>query len=128
MKNLSKTILISSAAINGIIGFFITFLPQETGQFIGTTEMNSADLLLMQIMGSALIAIAITNFMARGATVGGIYGKPIQLGNLIFHVAAVLGLIKYLVHSGEWIIIGIPSLLFTALAVGFIRLNFTSPV
>lgn len=128
MKNLSKTILISSAAINGIIGFFITFLPQETGQFIGTTEMNSADLALMQVLGSALIGIAIINFMGRSLTVGGIYGKPIQLGNLVFHLATGLGLLKYVFSTESWLLFGIPALLYLLLTARFIKLNFTSPV
>lgn len=128
MKNLSKIVLISSAVLNAIIGILITFAPQETGQFIGTTEMNNADLALMQILGSALVGIAIINFMSRGATVGGIYGKPIQLGNLVFHLATGLGLLKYVFSSESWIIFGIPALLYLILTAGFIKLNFTSPV
>jgi hypothetical protein len=128
MKNLSKTTLISSALINGILGILITFLPQETGQFIGTTEMNSADLALMQVLGSALIGIAIINFMSRGLTVGGIYGKPIQLGNLIFHLASGLGLLKFVFNTESWLLFGIPALLYLLLTSGFIKLNFSSPV
>lgn len=128
MQNLSKYILISSAVLNAILGIAITFLPQETGQFIGTTEMNYADLALMQILGSALIGIAITNFMSRGATVGGIYGKPIQMGNLVFHLATGLGLLKFVFSAESWILFGIPALLYLALTAGFIKLNFTSPV
>lgn len=128
MKNFSKVLLISSAVINTVLGILFTFLPQETGQLIGASEMNGADLLLMQILGSALIGIAILNYMSRGTTIGGIYGKPIQLGNLIFHFATALGLIKHLFNSGDWLMIGIPALLYTVLTIGFIRLNFTSPV
>jgi len=128
MNKFSKTILISSALLNGILGILITFLPQETGQFIGTTEMNSADLALMQVLGSALIGIAIINFMSRGLTVGGIYGKPIQLGNLVFHLATGLGLLKFVFTSESWIIFGIPALLYLLITAGFIKLNFSSPV
>jgi hypothetical protein len=128
MNKFSKSLLISSAVINGILGILITFLPQETGQFIGTTEMNSADLALMQILGSALIGIAIINIMSRGLTVGGIYGKPIQLGNLVFHLATGLGLLKFVFTSESWIIFGIPALLYLFITAGFIKLNFSSPV
>ncbi|MDZ7720201.1 MAG: hypothetical protein U5K72_15405 [Balneolaceae bacterium] len=128
MKNLSKIVLISSAIINAILGIAITFLPQETGQFIGTTEMNTADLALMQILGSALIGIAIINYMSRGITIGGIYGKPLLLGNLVFHLATGLGLIKYVFSAESWILFGLPALLYLILTAGFIKLNFTSPV
>ena len=128
MNKFSKTILISSALLNGILGILITFLPQETGLFIGTSEMNSADLALMQVLGSALIGIAIINFMSRGLTVGGIYGKPIQLGNLVFHLATGLGLLKFVFTSESWIIFGIPALLYLLITAGFIKLNFSSPV
>lgn len=128
MQNFSKYLLISSAVLNASIGIAITFLPQETGQLIGTTEMNNADLALMQILGSALIGIAIINFMSRGATMGGIYGKPIQLGNLVFHFATGLGLLKYVFSAESWMIFGIPALLYLTLTAGFLKLNFTSPV
>lgn len=128
MQNFSKYLLISSAVLNASIGIAITFLPQETGQLIGTTEMNNADLALMQILGSALIGIAIINFMSRGATMGGIYGKPIQLGNLVFHFATGLGLLKYVFSAESWMIFGIPALLYLILTAGFLKLNFTSPV
>lgn len=128
MKNVSKTLLIASAIVNGILGILITFFPQETGQFIGTTEMNRADLLLMKILGAALIGIAVINYLSRGTVIGGIYGKPLLLGNLVFHLVSGVGLVKFVFNSGEWLLFGIPSLLYLILTAGFIKLNFTSAI
>lgn len=115
-----------SAVINGLIGLLFSFLPQETGQWIGSTIHSGPDELIVQMLGAALIGIAIINFMSRGAILGGIYGKPIQLGNLVFHLATGLGLLKYVIKSGSWILFGIPALLYLLLTAAFIKLNFTS--
>lgn len=128
MKKLSKTVLISSAIFNAVLGILFTFLPQETGSWIGTADQTIADLALLLILGSALIGIAIINYMSRGVTIGGIYGKPLLLGNLVFHLASGLGLIKFVFNSGEWFIFGIPCVLYLILTAGFIKLNFTSAI
>lgn len=128
MKKLSKTIMISSAVFNALLGVLFTFIPQETGAYIGTAEQTATDLVLMQILGAALIGIAMTNYMSRGAVLGGIYGKPLLLGNLVYHLASGLALLKFAFNSGEWILFGIPALLYLILTTGFIKLNFTSAI
>lgn len=117
-----------SAAINAVLGILFTFLPQETGHLIGTAEQTGVDLTLLQLLGAALIGIAITNYMSRGVILGGIYGKPLLLGNLVFHITAGLALLKYAFNSGEWLLFGIPALLYLALSAGLVKLNFTSAI
>lgn len=128
MKNVSKTLLIASAIVNGILGILITFLPQETGRFLGTVSQTGPDLLIMQLLGATLFSFGLMNYMARGVTLGGIYGKPIVLGNLAFHFIAALELIRYLFDSNPSGILWIPAILFALLATGFIKLNFTSAI
>lgn len=128
MKKLSKVVMILSAVVSAVLGILFTFLPQETGSWIGTAEQTIADLVVMQILGAALIGIAMTNYMSRGAVLGGIYGKPLLLGNLVYHLASGLGLLKFAFNSGEWILFGIPALLYLILTAGFIKLNFTSAI
>lgn len=128
MKKLSRSILILSGIFNALLGVLFTFFPQETGRFIGTAEQTGSDIIVMQVLGAALLGIGITNYLSRGATLGGIYGKPLLLGNLVFHIASGLGLIKYTFNSGEWILFGIPSLIYLILTAGFLKLNFTSAV
>lgn len=128
MKNFSKILMISSAIMNGILGLLFSFLPQETGRWMGATIQGTPEELIAQLLGAALIGIAITNYMSRGAVLGGIYGKPIQLGNLVFHLAAGLSLLKFTVKTGNWLLFGIPALFYLLLTAAFIRLNFTSAV
>ena len=118
--------MISSAVFNAVLGILFTFLPQETRAWMGVAEQTVADLVLMQVLGSALIGIAVINYMSRGAVIGGIYGKPLLLGNLIYHMASGLGLLKFAFSSGEWLLLGIPSILYLIFTAGFIKLNFTS--
>jgi len=128
MKKFNKLIILTSAILNGILGILITFLPQETGQLLGITSQTEATLLIMQMLGAALFGFGLMNYMARGVTLGGIYGKPILLGNLIFHFIAALELIRHLFEAHQFGYVLVFAILYAFLAAGFIRMNFTSPV
>lgn len=119
--------MITSGFLNGILGILFTFLPQEAGRFLATASPASA-VLFIQLLGAALFAIGLMNYMGRNAILGGIYGKPILLGNMVFHFIAALELIRYVFNSHAIEILWIPAILYAFLAAGFIKLNFTSAV
>lgn len=120
--------MITSGFLNGILGILLTFLPQEIGRWLGTISQTGADVLLLQLLGGAMFGIGLMNYMGRNAVLGGIYGKPIILGNMVFHFIAALELTKYLFDSSQWGLLAIPAILYSLLTIGFIRLNFTSAI
>lgn len=126
MKKLSKTVMISSAVLNGLPGLLLTFLPTETGHFLGSASQAGPDVLAFQLLEAAMIGFAMLNYMGGNAILGGIYGKPILLGNMIFHFIAGLELARYAFDSGEWMTYSILSVFYILLAIGFTKLNFTS--
>lgn len=128
MEKFSKSLMIASGFLNGILGILLTFLPQETGRWLGTSSQTGADILILQLLGGALFGIGLMNYMGRNAVLGGIYGKPIILGNMAFHFIAGLELIKYLFDTQQWGILLIPAILYSLLTAGLIRLNFTSAI
>jgi len=128
MKKFNKLIILTSAILNGILGILITFLPLETGQLLGITTQTEANLLVMKMLGAALFGFGLMNYMARGVTLGGIYGKPILLGNLIFHFVAALELIRYLFEVNQFGYLLVFAILYAFLTAGLIRMNFTSPI
>lgn len=118
--------MITSGILNGILGIVLTFLPQEIGGWLGITSQAGAGVLAIQLLGGALFGFGLLNFMGRNAILGGIYGKPIMLGNLIFHFIAALELIKYMFEFDQFGFLLLISMLYAFLTAAFIRMNFTS--
>lgn len=78
----SKILLTASAVIWGAMGIGLTFLPEEIVLLAGE-EASPMMLLFAQIAGALLLGFGVLNWMLKNTPVGGIYGKPLLLANLI---------------------------------------------
>jgi len=83
----TKLLMSSSALFMGILGFAASFMPQEILTHLGIIP-NAASTLLVQVTGALYLGFAILNWMARSVTIGGIYARPVALGNFL-HFAVV---------------------------------------
>ncbi|HEY0152822.1 MAG TPA: hypothetical protein VGB92_12550 [Longimicrobium sp.] len=55
---------------------------------------------LGQLLGAAWLGVAALNWLHRGALLGGIYGRPVVLANLVLYFVGALSLLRALVGSG----------------------------
>lgn len=110
------------ALFQGLMGIVLTFLPQEIADYMGIA-LNQLTFLLLQILGSFYLGFAILNWMSKDNLIGGIYRKPLVVGNLIHFVVSSLTLIKILfsaeTHFYFLLILSIPYVAF-ALSFGYI--------
>lgn len=83
----------SSALFLGIIGVLFSFLPNETAEYLHI-EQNIITVLFLQIMGALYLGFAILNWMAKGTLIGGIYNRPIAIGNFMHFTVGAITLIK----------------------------------
>lgn len=83
----------SSAAFLAALGLAASFLPQELLARAGSPS-DSFTTTLVQLAGASWLAFALTNWTARGTLVGGIYGRPIALGNFAHFAIAAIVLLK----------------------------------
>lgn len=83
--------MISSALFLGLIGLSLAFVPVEILEVYGA-EPHKFTILLAKVAGALYLGFAILNWMARGNLIGGIYSRPVALGNFLhfFMVALVL--------------------------------------
>lgn len=100
----SRTLLVSSALFLGLLGLALTFASQE---ILATTTAQQA--FVGQLLGAALCGLALLNWMSKGTAMGGIYGRPLAMGNLTHFTAGGLALLKVAGHLR-------PAWLFVALA------------
>jgi len=124
---MARKLMITSGLVHVIVGVLLIFIPEE---LLLWTDGHAGDVatLAVSITGAAILGIGMLNYLGRSAIYGGIYGKPIVLGNLIFHFIAALELIRYLFEVHQFGYLVIFAILYAFLAAGFIRMNFTSPV
>ena len=89
----TRIVMTSSAVFLGLIGLFLSFMPHEVLAFYSVSTSEPIPLLL-QLGGGGLVGWAMVNWTARGLLIGGIYSRPLTLGNLIHFVAVTLALAK----------------------------------
>lgn len=125
----SHLLMWSSASFNGILGIIFSFFPQEVLSQFGEA-IGPLTTLALQILGAFYMGLALMNYTGKKAVVGGIYNRPIQMGNTVYCSIAAITLIKYM--AGQSFIIApaimVVSLTYVLLAGSFLKLLFTSPV
>ena len=125
---MTYNLMISNGIFNGFAGLMLIFIPAEvlvwTDGNVGTMA-----LLLTSLLGAAMFGLGMLNYLGRSAIYGGIYGKPILIGNLVFHVIASVNLLKFSWSEGGVVALAtaIAGGCYSIFAAGFIRLNFFPP-
>ena len=89
----TKILMTSSALFLAIIGILLSFLPYEIVDYLNI-ESNIITILLIKILSALYLSFGILNGMAKGTLIGGIYNKPIVLGNLLHFAVGAIELIK----------------------------------
>lgn len=87
----------ASAIVMGLAGFAGTFLPEE---ILLLLEMERSDfsIILFQVIGGMYLGFAMLNWFTRSARIGGIYNRPIVLGNLLHFVVVAFALVRQLIE------------------------------
>ena len=89
----TKLVMLSSAVFMALMGVVFSFLPQEAFRFLGI-EPTGVTSLLGQLLGALYLGFALVNWMAKGILIGGIYARPLAMGNLAHFLMGALALLK----------------------------------
>ena len=89
----TKLLMTASAIFLAIIGVILSFLPNETADYFNA-ESNLITILFLKIMSALYLGFGILNWMAKGTLIGGIYNRPIAIGNLMHFGVGAIALIK----------------------------------
>ena len=100
----TKWLLSSSAVIMGLLGLTGTFIPEEISTILGI-DPSPITLILLQIIGGLYLGFAMLNWFTRSALIGGIYNKPVVLGNLIHYIVVFFALIRQLAEQFHFIVV-----------------------
>lgn len=119
----TKLLMSASAIFLGIIGVLLSFLPQEISQFLNLTGSG----ILFQLLGAAYFAFAMINWTAKENLIGGIYSKPVAIGNFAHFMIGGLGLVKFVVHQ-PFNYVSVVAILYCIFAILFGWIFFKNPI
>ncbi|MER2028677.1 MAG: multidrug DMT transporter permease [Solibacillus sp.] len=122
----TKWFLSSSAVIMGLLGLAGTFIPEEIAKLLGIAS-TPVTLILLQIIGGLYLGFAMLNWFTRSSLIGGIYNKPVVLGNLMHCIVVFFALIRQLAEQFH-IILGILTLVYFGFAVWFTLVMRSNPL
>jgi hypothetical protein len=117
----------ASAIALGILGVLATFLPDTILGWTGG-PVSVPLLLLVQVLGGLYLGFAALNWMSRGSLIGGIYSRPLAIGNLVHFLSAGLAMIKLLTRAPELHAIWPLAVMYSVFAVCFAIVLFRHPV
>ena len=123
----TRYLMISSSIFMGLLGLSTIFLPIEILNYFG---LNSTILptLLIQITGALYLGFALMNWMAKTVLIGGIYSKPLCIGNFLHFTVGGLALIKAAFRNPDLKYILIAAIAYSIFAILFGLVLFTSPI
>lgn len=84
-------------------------------------------LLILQILGAMWMGFAMMNWMAKEILIGGIYARPLAVGNFMHFMVGALALLKSGFKNADMPLIWIAVALYAVFAVGFALVLFTHP-
>ncbi len=122
----TKYLMIASAAAMGVFGITLSFFPKEILNYLGTCS-GFPYTSLLEITGALFLGFAMMNWMAKAVVIGGIYARPLAMGNFMHFVVGFLALIKVAINNPANLYIWIAAMLYFVFAVLFGFVAFTAP-
>jgi hypothetical protein len=120
----TKLLMTSSAVVLGVAGVFLIFMPDEISQFFSLTESATS---VLQILGALYFGFAMLNWTAKANLIGGIYSRPVAIGNFTHFLIGALTLIKLSIHNGSFMYSWAGAMLYSVVAFLFGWVLFTNP-
>ncbi len=124
----TKIVMTASSLFLALIGILLSFMPNEIANYL-SVESNIITILFFNIMSALYLGFGILNWMAKGTLIGGIYNRPIAIGNLMHFGVGVIGLVKIVsnIQTHSEIIISL-TILYAIFAILFAYVFRTNPI
>ena len=99
----TKFLLAISAGLMAAGGLILQFAPHEVLTRAGYPASGLAPV-LMQVLGALYLGFALLNWLSKGVRMGGIYARPLAMGNLLHFFAGAGALLRHAAHppTGAW--------------------------
>ena len=119
----TRILMLLSAAFMFALGLITTFSPQS---FL-MHGASPSEALIVQAAGALYLGFAMTNWMAKDNLIGGIYSRPVAMGNLLHFFAVAMALLKISATPQRTPTILALTAIYTVFAIWFGLVVFTHP-
>lgn len=122
-ETIARTILVASSLWLAVLGGGLLFFPSVCADLLSLPDGSARAL---PLVGGGQLGFAMMNWTGRSAVYGGIYGRPIVVGNFANAVITSSALMRTQMDDGStvgWLVV-VALLLYT---VAFVRLTFWPP-
>lgn len=122
----TQVLMGSSSVFMAALGVLASFFPQEILAAAGSAG-GAFERLAVQVAGAHYIGFAALNWMKRGSPIGGIYGRPVALGNLLHFTMVTFAVWKAVLSGAISPGFAAAAAFYTAFAAWFGFVMFTHP-
>lgn len=123
----TKLLMILSALMMGLVGIILTFLPNEIVSFLDQSSTKFFSIIL-QLLGATYFGFAMINWMVKENIIGGIYNRPIALGNFIHFFMGGVALLKMVFVNKEIIFLWMACIIYLFFTTAYGLVLFTHPL
>jgi hypothetical protein len=121
----TKLLMSASAIVLGVTGIALSFAPQEVAHYFNLSGANS---IILQILGALYFGFAMLNWTAKANLIGGIYSRPVAIGNFTHFIIGALALIKSAFNHSTITFIWVAVIIYSIFAMLFGYILFNNPV
>lgn len=124
----TKLLMTASALLAGLAGIIFTFLPDKLIRFVISPETDAITSIFFQLAGALYFGFAMVNWTAHASLIGGIYSRPVAMGNFAHFMIGSFSLGKGFFSTGETAIL-LAAIVYSLFAIlfGWVLLRY-SPV
>ena len=115
----------AASIVLGIAGISLSFFPQEITVLL-EAHITTTLTIILQLLGALYFGFAMLNWLAKDSLLGGIYGRPIVVGNMAHFVIGALALLKVVSQTQQIIIVG-AAIVYAVFALLFSLVMYKNP-
>jgi hypothetical protein len=120
-----KNLLVASSVFLGLAGAAALFAPVELLRALGFPSPGVFSV-IVQLLGALYFSFACLNWTAKDNAIGGIYSRPVSLGNMTHFVIGSLSLAKWELANERNLILLFATIAYAMFAFLFAVLFFGS--
>lgn len=117
----------ASSIFMGVLALPAIFAPQEVLAY-ASGQSGAVGTLAIQVFGAVYFGFALLNWMAQANLIGGIYSRPVAMGNFTHFFIAALALLKAVFANQHSVPALAGATAYTAFAVLFAVVLFGNPL
>lgn len=123
----TKILMILSALLMGVCGLTLLFFTEEVLNYLHISSAGGVSAQFVQILAALYLGFAMMNWMAKTVLIGGIYARPLAIGNLSHFLIGALALLKCALSIQNSLTVWIATAIYSVFAILFGFVFFSHP-